>query len=67
MAFESFSAFLHMGGYALYVWLSYGFTAIVLTLLIVFTVRKTRQIHQEVRLSQTREKRMTQAKEADLL
>ncbi|MEM9101776.1 MAG: heme exporter protein CcmD [Pseudomonadota bacterium] len=24
MAFESFGDFLHMGGYAFYVWLSYG-------------------------------------------
>ncbi len=28
MQWSSFSAFLHMGGYAFYVWTSFGFTAI---------------------------------------
>ena len=30
MSFDSFSAFLSMGGHGLYVWLAYGITAIVL-------------------------------------
>lgn len=30
MQFESFSDFLHMGGHALYVWLAYGSTCLVL-------------------------------------
>lgn len=67
MQFESFEAFLAMGGYAPYVWLSWGFSVFVLVFITVISVRKTNKIHQEVRESLTREKRITQAKEADLL
>ena len=67
MQFESFEAFLAMGGYATYVWLSGGFTLLVLIVITVASIRKTKQIHQDVRESLTREKRINQAKEADLL
>ena len=67
MQFESIEAFLAMGGYATYVWLSWGFTLLVLIAVTVASFQKTKQIHKEVRESLTREKRINQAKEADLL
>ncbi len=67
MQFESIEAFLAMGGYATYVWLSWGFTLLVLIAVTVASIQKTKQIHKEVRESLTREKRINQAKEADLL
>ena len=67
MHFESFSSLLHMGGYGPYVWFCFGFSLILLVGLTVQSIRKTKQIHQDIRQSQTREQRIKQAKEADLL
>ncbi|MFT4926560.1 MAG: heme exporter protein D [Phenylobacterium sp.] len=67
MAFESFADFLNMGGYAFYVWLAFGFSFVVLLTLTIVSVKKTAQIKAEVFQSLDREKRIKQAKEADLL
>lgn len=42
MNWGSVSEFLHMGGYGLYVWGSYGVTALVLLLEVVFLLRQPR-------------------------
>jgi len=67
MHFNSFAEVLHMGGYGPYVWFCFIFTFALLIGLYVQSVRKTRQIHQDIRESATREQRIKQAKEADLL
>ena len=67
MYFDSLSAFLAMGGYGFYVWLSFGFSFVVLVGITVLSVRKEQQIKREILQSIDREKRITQAKEADLL
>lgn len=67
MAFDSLEAFIAMGGYAPYVWLSFSFSLVVLVAITVMSKRKSRQIHHQVRQSLTREQRIHQAKEADLL
>lgn len=41
-AFDSIDAFLHMGGYALYVWLAYGLSSLAFFGLVIF-LRKKRQ------------------------
>lgn len=67
MHFESFSAFLDMGGYGFYVWLSYGLGFFMLIGLILQSRGQNRQIRQQIVESMTREQRIKQAKEADLL
>jgi heme exporter protein D len=42
MNWGSLSAFLDMGGYGLYVWGSYGVTALALLLEVIFVVRRGR-------------------------
>ena len=42
MNWGSFSAFLEMGGYGLYVWGSYGVTALALLLEVVLVLRRVR-------------------------
>lgn len=42
MNWGSLSAFLDMGGYGLYVWGSYGVTALALLLEVIFVVRRAR-------------------------
>lgn len=67
MHFNSFTDFIAMGGYGFYVWLSFGFTFVVLLALVVSSLRRASQIKAEIFKSLDREKRITQAKEADLL
>ena len=42
MQWASWTAFFHMGGYAFYVWVSFGFTALCLALEVI-SVHKRRQ------------------------
>jgi heme exporter protein D len=46
--------FLHMGGYAFYVWTSYGIAFIVLVVNIVFPVLKRKQFFRQQVLKQNR-------------
>ena len=39
MSFETFADFLHMGGHALYVWLSFGVTAVAIAINLVHLSR----------------------------
>ncbi|WP_310598080.1 heme exporter protein CcmD [Aeromonas aquatica] len=57
MHFASFSDFMAMGGYAFYVWLSYGFVALGLIGVIITTRLKTRSLLNELRSKQARETR----------
>ena len=43
MSFSSLSDFFHMGGYALYVWVSYALTLIVLGSVLFGQLRRHRQ------------------------
>lgn len=67
MHFDSFAAFIAMGGYGFYVWLSFGFSLLVLLGITLLSVRKAQQIKTGILQSLEREKRIRQAKEADLL
>ncbi|MHB1951766.1 MAG: heme exporter protein CcmD [Acidiferrobacteraceae bacterium] len=45
----TWSQFIHMGGFAVYVWSSYGFAAVVLTLNVVLPIHRRRTILRRLR------------------
>ena len=61
MAFDSLASFLNMGGYAFYVWLSYGVSLFVLTVLVVNTSMKTKKIKRLVKQRILRDERIKKA------
>ena len=48
MNFSNWSEFFHMGGYALYVWLSYGLTLAVLGMVILALLFRHRQLKRDL-------------------
>ena len=65
MHFASFSDFLAMGGYAFYVWLSFGLTALCLVGIVMSTRLKTRNLLGELRNKQAREARRKAAQQME--
>ena len=65
MHFASFSDFLAMGGYAFYVWLSFGLTLICLIGIVISTRMKTRSLLGELRNKQAREARRKAAQQME--
>ena len=65
MHFASFSDFLAMGGYAFYVWLSFGLTLVCLVGIIISTRMKTRSLLGELRSKQAREDRRKAAQQME--
>ncbi|HDO1322357.1 TPA: heme exporter protein CcmD [Aeromonas veronii] len=65
MHFASFSDFLAMGGYAFYVWLSFGLTLVCLVGIIISTRMKTRSLLGELRSKQAREARRKAAQQME--
>lgn len=61
MVFNSFAEFLNMGGYAFYVWLSYGFTAVLLIVLTINSVNMETQIIKQIKQRLKREMKLKQA------
>ncbi|MCP5419900.1 MAG: heme exporter protein CcmD [Gammaproteobacteria bacterium] len=57
MGFSSWSDFFHMGGYAFYVWASYGLTLAVLGGLLVAIARRHRQLQADLERRTRREQR----------
>ncbi|AVF33637.1 heme exporter protein CcmD [Rahnella sikkimica] len=60
-AFPSWHDFFAMGGYAFYVWLSVAATLISLIALVAHTLVQHRQILDDVKRRQAREKRINQS------
>lgn len=58
MQFDSFSDFINMGGYAFYVWLSYGVTFVCLATLITLSARQKRKVLSEIAKKMAREERL---------
>jgi len=56
----SWSTFFAMGGYASFVWTSYGLTAVVMILNVVITLRQRKQIIRRVKRAVRREKLQAQ-------
>ena len=65
MHFASLSDFLAMGGYAFYVWLSFGLTALCLVGIVMSTRLKTRNLLGELRNKQAREARRKAAQQME--
>ncbi|HHQ4599240.1 TPA: heme exporter protein CcmD [Aeromonas veronii] len=65
MHFASFSDFMAMGGYAFYVWLSFGLTLVCLAGIIISTRMKTRSLLAELRSKQAREARRKAAQQME--
>mgnify|MGYP005991638201 CR=1 FL=1 len=61
MVFNSFAEFLNMGGYGFYVWLSYGFTALLLIVLTFSSVKMETQIIKQIKQRLKREAKLKQA------
>ncbi|MCO4321692.1 heme exporter protein CcmD [Aliidiomarina quisquiliarum] len=64
MYFDSFSAFIHMGGYGVYVWSSMFVTFFGLGALALEASWARRKITQEARAQQARAERIQRAKSA---
>ena len=65
MAFTSWADFWSMGGYALFVWLSFGSTYLLLLGLWWYSKRQHKQIQQQIRAKAAREQRVRQHQESE--
>jgi heme exporter protein D len=61
MQFDSISAFLNMGGYAFYVWLSYGISAFLIVILVLSSKANNRKAIIKIAQRQKRELKLRQA------
>lgn len=62
MQFDSLADFFNMGGYAFYVWLSYGVTFGSLGTLIILSLRQKKSILAEVAKKIEREERLKETR-----
>lgn len=62
MYFESLSDFFAMGGYASYVWSAFGITFLAMIILLVLSVRRGKQLLNEVQAKIERQARIDAAK-----
>lgn len=67
MYFETWSDFFNMGGYGLYVWLSYGISFVAIVLLGLQSLYARRAILREVQREEQRLARQQQAKNGGTL
>jgi heme exporter protein D len=58
MQFDSVSDFFNMGGYAFYVWLSYGITLGSIVILVLLSARRKQTVLKEIAKQASREKRL---------
>jgi len=58
--FASFSDFLAMGGYGLYVWMSFGLTAFVLLGIWAFSIHQQKEFKRQLETRLAREARVRQ-------
>jgi heme exporter protein D len=63
MQFNSFSDFINMGGYGFYVWLSFGATALILTLLLINSKAGHQQVITQITKRKLREDKLREARE----
>ncbi len=64
MQFDSLEAFFNMGGYALYVWLSFGVTFLSMLVLAVQSRLEGKHLFKQVLKERTRRNRIMQARKA---
>jgi heme exporter protein D len=66
MQFDSISAFFDMGGYAFFVWLSYGVTAFLLAALIYSSHSNHKKVKLKIAQRLQREKKLRKAAEKQI-
>mgnify|MGYP000623553885 CR=1 FL=1 len=64
MQFSTFAEFIAMDGHGFYVWLSYGVSILLLSLLVLFSFSKQQDIVKQIKQREQREIRLKKA--ADL-
>jgi heme exporter protein D len=57
MSFSSWSEFLSMGGYGIFVWSSYGLSMLVLAVILLSPALRHRQLVRQLRQRQRRQQR----------
>lgn len=62
MQFENFSAFLNMGGYGFYVWLSFGVSTALIVALIISSIAGHKKVIKDIAIRQQREEKLRQAR-----
>jgi len=63
MQFDSISAFFDMGGYAFFVWLSYGVSSLLLAALVFASHSNHKKVKQKIAQRLQREKKLRKAAE----
>ena len=64
MQFDSLQDFLAMGGYALYVWLSFGVSLLALVWVVINSARTHKKLLRNAREEQARQARIAAARKA---
>lgn len=59
----SLSEFLHMGGYALYVWSSYGLALVVMLAIFISPIMTRKQIIKDLRMKYRQQERQSERAE----
>ena len=62
MQFNSFNAFLSMGGYGFYVWLSFGVSTALILALVLNSLINHKQVIKNIALRQQREDKLRQVR-----
>ncbi|NVK55661.1 MAG: heme exporter protein CcmD [Alteromonadaceae bacterium] len=62
MQFDSWQAFFNMGGYAMYVWLSFGVSIVAMAWLVIDSRIAHKQLLTKVRAEQARQARIVAAR-----
>ncbi len=62
MQFDSFSAFLNMGGYGFYVWLSFGVSAALIAGLLFSSLTSHTKVIKQIGARQQRENKLRQVR-----
>lgn len=62
MQFDSFSAFIDMGGYGFYVWLSYGVSITLLLMLIISSITGHKHVIKNIAQRKQREDKLRQVR-----
>ena len=63
MQFESLADFINMGGYAFYVWLSFGVTFAAMTIIAIQSLIKHRNLLKQVVVEKERKARIKKARQ----
>lgn len=64
MQFDSLQAFFEMGGYALYVWLSFGVSLVALGWIVIDSVSTHKKLIKNTHQEQARQARIAAARKA---